>query len=216
MSAPTHRSLVDLLPADLLEKLRTAGQVKDFTDRQMIHAQADNSIGLSIILEGRVRFGHYTEQGTFYLTGILGPGHCYGEVTLFADRLRAYQAEAFGQTHVLMIGRNAFNALYDEEPSFARAVTQTITQRLYESLDFADDLRRLTIEQRIARLLLRTARLGGLDDGVLPLRQTDLAFSLGISRVSVGKALDTLQQRKVISLGYGSIRIADATRLAVP
>lgn len=207
MPIPTHQSLVDLLPPKLLRLLEAAGTTRFYHDGQVLHTQRADSVGLSIVLSGRVRFGLYTTDGSFNLSGILGRGHCFGEVTLFANRPRAYHAEAFGETEVLSIGRQAFNALYDAHPRFARAVTVTVTQRLYEALDTADDLRHRNIEQQIAMMLLRVARTGGFDDDEIPLRQSDIAFSLGKSRVSVGKALDRLRQRGLISLGYGSITI---------
>ncbi|MEM7704761.1 MAG: Crp/Fnr family transcriptional regulator [Pseudomonadota bacterium] len=210
---PVHQSLLELIPPKLLPTVKAAGTTRPYADGQVIHTQQAASVGLSIILRGRVRFGLYAETGAFNLTGLLGCGHCFGEATLFADRRRAYHAEAFGETEVLAIGKRAFDALHDAHPPFARAVTVTVTQRLYEALDIADDLRRRGVEQQIAMLLLRIARTGGFDEDDLPLRQADIAFALGMSRVSIGKALDRLSQRDLIQLGYGKITMIDRQAL---
>jgi CRP-like cAMP-binding protein len=209
MATTTHQSLLDLLPETLLPELSAAGSTRSYDDGQVIHTQHDASEGLSIILDGRVRFGLYTAAGSFNLTGILGRGHCFGEATLFANRPRAYHAEAFGDTRVLSLGKRVFDALHDAHPDFARAVTVTVTQRLYEALDTADDLRHRNTEQQIAMLLLRIARTGGFDNDDLPLRQADIAFYLGMSTVSIGKALDLLSKRGLIQLGYGRITMTD-------
>ncbi len=209
----THQSLLDLLPAAFLPELKAAGTIRSYDDGQVIHTQDAASVGLSIVMRGRVRFGLYAANGSFNLTGILGHGHCFGEATLFANRPRVYHAEAFGQAEVLSLGKGSFDALYDAHPHFSRAVTVTVTQRLYEALDIADDLRRRGVEQQIAMLLLRIARTGGFEEDDLPLRQADIAFALGMSRVSVGKALDRLKQRGLIRLGYGKITMTDRQAL---
>ena len=109
------------MPAALVSELTAHGATKRFDHGQLIHLQHAASAGLSVVLAGRVRFGLYTHKGAFFLTGILGPGHCFGEATLFADRPRAYHAEAFGQTDVLAVSRPVFDRLYKAHPELAKA-----------------------------------------------------------------------------------------------
>ncbi|MEL7297308.1 MAG: Crp/Fnr family transcriptional regulator [Pseudomonadota bacterium] len=200
-----HDSLLALMPRRLLAELKAIGARRHFADGQVIHTQQTMSVGLSIVLHGRVCFGLYTESGDYYLTAILGAGHCFGEATLFADRPRAYHADAFGDTEILSLTQRQFDHLYKREPRFSRAVTATVTQRLYEALDFSDDLRHRSVEQQIVRLLSRVQRLGGFGDGVLPMRQQDLVFSLGVSRARVCQALDRLRAAGVLETRYRTI-----------
>ncbi|MEM7764650.1 MAG: Crp/Fnr family transcriptional regulator [Pseudomonadota bacterium] len=200
-----HDSLVALMPRRLLADLKSMGVRRYFADGQVIHTQRTVLVGLSIVLKGRVCFGLYTESGDYYLTAILGNGHCFGEATLFADRPRAYHADAFGETEILSLTQRQFDRIYKREPRFARAVTATVTQRLYEALDFSDDLRHRSVEQQIVRLLSRVQRLGGFSDGALPMRQQDLAFSLGVSRARICQALDRLREEGTVETQYGEI-----------
>ncbi|MEM1410602.1 MAG: helix-turn-helix domain-containing protein, partial [Pseudomonadota bacterium] len=70
-------------------------------------------------------------------------------------------------------------------------------------------LRRLRTDAKIVKQLLRLMQVGGFESNVVPVRQIDLAYALGLSRVSVGKALDDLQRGDLIRLGYGEIEILD-------
>ncbi|MEO1014310.1 MAG: Crp/Fnr family transcriptional regulator [Pseudomonadota bacterium] len=206
--------LMSLLSSDLVSAMTAAGRTILFEDGRTIHARGADQPGLSVILSGRVRFGVFSEEGAYYYTGLLNEGHCFGEATLFADMPRAYHADAVGETTVLSLTKTAFNRLFDDRPDFARAFLSTLTSRLYEALDFADDLRRLSLEAKVVKQLFRIQRVGGFEDDSLPIRQIDLAYALGVSRVSVGKALERLQARGLIQLGYGEIRVLDRKRLA--
>ncbi|MEM8936925.1 MAG: Crp/Fnr family transcriptional regulator [Pseudomonadota bacterium] len=205
--------LLTLLSAAEIRDLVAAGEERRFTDNQNIHARGSDLPGLSVIKSGRVRFGIFGEDGRYIQTGLLGQGHCFGEATLFANMPRAYDADAVGETVILSVSKKKFDDLCDAHPGIAKALLVTLTSRLYEALDFADDIRRLSIETRIAKQLFRFVASGGFSSETIPVRQTDLAYALGLSRVSVGKALETLKRRGLIELGYGEIRIADRAGL---
>jgi CRP-like cAMP-binding protein len=82
------------------------------------------------------------------------------------------------------------------------------TKRLHDALELLDDFRRLPLPALTAKLLLSLAP-SKHDPALVECNQADLAFTLGVSRVSVGKALAQLQRAKLLVLGYRTIRITD-------
>lgn len=214
MEPSQNQPLLALLPDKTSKALTAIGDKKRFDDGQTIHGRGSQQLGLSIILSGRVRFGVFNVDGDYYQTGLLSEGHCFGEATLFANMPRAYHAEAVGDTVILAIGKKKFEKALDEHPDLARALLSTLTNRLYEALDFTDDLRRLPLDANIAKMLFRIEKIGGFAGGAIPIRQIDLAYSLGVSRVSAGKSLDRLQCDGLIKLGYREINILDRRGLA--
>ncbi|MEL7519558.1 MAG: Crp/Fnr family transcriptional regulator [Pseudomonadota bacterium] len=213
MALSINPPLFTLLPGSLVEAVTSAGVEVAFDDGQTIHSKGQDRPGLSIVLSGRVRFGAFSEEGAFVQTGLLGKGHCFGEVTLFSHKPRAYHADAFGQTRILQIGKSKVERLIADHPAIATALLATLTSRLYDALDFADDLRSLKLEARVAKQLWRFAVSDEIGNDVIPIRQNDLAYALGLSRVSIGKALKVLQDLELIELGYGAITIVDRARL---
>ncbi len=207
MTPFTETTLAHLLPAPLMRTLKASGRTTTYADGQFIHNRGNQEAGLSIILFGHVRFGIYDPAGSYTQASILGEGHCFGEATLFMDAPRAYDAESLGSTSLLTISAEMMKRLMADHADLSQALLRTLTHRLYAALDVADDLRTASKEDRVEKHLRRLIQMGGFDDNVLPIRQIDLAFALGLSRVSVGKALDTLQNRGVIRLGYGEIEI---------
>lgn len=218
MDTRSPLSILPLLSPSLITELLAAGEKRHYEPGQLIHSRGGGQAGLSIILSGAVRFGIYSEDGEYIQTGLLNEGNYFGEATLFAHRPRVYDAEAYGKTEVLDIKKSKFEQLLDDHPPLARAMLQTMTNRLYFILDFVDDLRTRSVEGRVARQILRWQQSTNDDnhqnDNTVSIRHSDLAFALSLSRVSVGKALDTLKRSGAISLGYGKIEIHDTRRLS--
>lgn len=205
-----NQPLLPLLSKNVRDALIAAGRTAIYSDGQFIHQRGEGGPGLSIILTGRVRFGIYAKTGTYIQTSVLNAGHCFGEATLFADAPRAYDADALGETKIVEISKPRFETLLEQTPGFANALLVSLTTRLYEALEFADDLRTLSPEARILKLLTRLTHSGGFGEKAIPVRQIDIAYTLGLSRVSVGKALNELQRQGQLRLGYKEITVVES------
>ncbi|PQA85957.1 Crp/Fnr family transcriptional regulator [Hyphococcus luteus] len=206
------RPLLSLLPEGLAARLSAAATPVDYDDGETIHSRGDDKPGLSIIQSGAVRFAIPGADGSYITTSILGPGHCFGEAILFAHLPRAYDAIAVGETRVEQISKPRFDRIFDEEPALARLMLEATTQRLYAVLEFLDDVRRLPLLVRTAKMIAGMARSAKNAEEV-ECSQSDLAFTLGVSRVSIGKALSGLQDERLIVLGYGRIGVPDRAAL---
>ncbi|WP_428409742.1 Crp/Fnr family transcriptional regulator [Hyphococcus sp.] len=206
------KPLAALLPEAIAARLSAAASVIEYDDGETIHSRGDVKPGLSIIRSGAVRFAIPGADGTYSTTSILGRGHCFGEATLFAGLPRAYDAIAIGKTVIEQIAKPRFDRIFDEEPALARALVIAMTIRLYSVLDFLDDVRRLPLDVRTAKVIATMAS-SSKQKKEIECSQTDLAFTLGVSRVSIGKALARLQDEGLIELGYGRIGVPDRKRL---
>lgn len=204
--------LMALLPEPLQARLFEAASAVDYDDGETIHSRGDIKPGLSIIRSGSVRFAIPGADGSYLASSILGPGHCFGEATLFARLPRTHDAIAVDATVIAQISKTRFDRIFDEEPDLARLMLVATTQRLYSVLDFMDDLRRLPLPVRTAKLIAAMAR-SAKQASEVECSQSDLAFTFGVSRVSIGKALGRLQNEGLIRLGYGRIAIPDTKRL---
>jgi len=204
--------LLSLLPQELAARLKGAASTVSYQDGETIHSRGEVKPGLSLVRSGGVRFANPGADGSLVTTSVLGPGHCFGEATLFARLPRAYDAIAVGATVIDQITKARFDRIFDEEPMLARKLLEAMTQRLYSVLELLDDMRMLPLPLRTAKLILgmttQAKRVGEVE-----CNQSDLAFTLGVSRVSIGKALSELQNEGLISLGYGRIGVDDPKTL---
>jgi len=206
-------ALGDLLTPRLAARLREGGTPVRYADRALIHARGDIKPGLSMVRSGSVRFGNPGSDGSYIVITVMGPGQCFGEFSLFADLPRTHDAVAIGETVVDQISRAAFDAILDEEPELSRIMLTAVTGRLHAAMELIDDMRRLPLPVRAAKLIRQMAAATGRRDHIR-CTQTELAFALGVSRVSSGKALGRLQALGLVEPGYGQIAIPDPAQLA--
>lgn len=205
-------AFMDLLPEDAANRLKDAATLTSYGDGQLIHNRGDDKPGLSIVHTGAAQAGVLGEDGSFVLTSILGPGQIFGEFTLFAGLPRTHDMTASGPTEIYQLTASRFTALYDSDPAISRALLSSSLARTHLLLEMMDAIRRLPLPARTAKVLvnmMQTTR----DQDRFECRQSDLAFTLGVSRMSLNKALKELAEAGLIETGYGVIKLVDRPRL---
>lgn len=175
----------------------------------MIHSRGDAAPGLSIVRAGAVKVGNVGQDGSYLTTSVLGVGQCFGEFTLLAGLPRTHDATAVGATVVDQVPGKSFMRLYEAEVELSRALLTIALRRTHGLLEFVDDMRRLALPVRIAKFLLHNSTAAEF-----VVRQEEIAFTFGVSRVSMGKVLKELELEGLIKRGYGRIQILDRSLLA--
>jgi CRP/FNR family cyclic AMP-dependent transcriptional regulator len=204
--------IVELMPDALAGRVRAAAKPTRYQDGQLVHARGDLQRGLSIVRSGAVRFGNAGEDGSYVTTTVMGPGQSFGEFTLFGDLPRTHDATAVGATVIDYLDHARFQRLLADAPELWRILMIATTKRLHDALELLDDFRRLPLPALTAKLLLALPP-SKADLTLVACNQADLAFTLGVSRVSIGKALAQLQKAGLLVLGYRMITIRDRAAL---
>lgn len=201
-----------LLPDHLRHALGEVSVSRHYVDGEMIHGRGDRKPGLSIVRSGAVRMCNFGADGSVITTAVLGPGQIFGEFTLLTDLPRTHDAVAVGRVAVDQVGRAAYEALVSREPGLLRILAEATARRLHAVLELLDDIRRLPLPVLTAKLLLGMARVS-TQPGVIHCNHSDLAVTIGVSRVSIGKTLKQLQSAGLLEQRYGRIEIADSAAL---
>ena len=131
-------SLASFLTPDLLAGLCAAGTRMSYADRALVQWRGDARPGLSIVHDGAVQIGNPGLDGSFVVTSILGPGHCFGEMTLFGDLPRTHDAVAVGATVIDQVSPAAYERFAEANPPLTRAILAMMARRLHVLLEFAD------------------------------------------------------------------------------
>ena len=209
-------ALLPLLPPATREALLAAAVPVHYPDGALVHARGDRKPGLSVVRSGTVRIGNPGADGSYTTTSILGPGHCFGEFTLFADLPRTHDVVAIGDVVIDQISAPRVMALYDADPKLGWALLCLATRRLHALIEFIEDLRRLPLPVQLAKHLLAMTRQHepATAPASVALVQDDLASMFGVSRVSIGKALRRLAADGLVEIGYGRLTLPDRPRLA--
>jgi len=204
--------LLASLPANLKDAIKEAAVTLQYDDGQPIHAREDGIQALSIIRSGAVRMGHVDINGTYSGIAILGPGQFFGEFTLFAGLPRRFDAVSSGTTIIDEINQTRFDRLLSNHRGIRSHFLSSLAHRLHAALEAVDDMRRLPLKVRVAKTLYMMQKADKNGER-LKVTQSDLADLLGVTRVSVNKALCDLQDQAMIKRAYGHIEIPSTAAL---
>ncbi len=205
-------ALFDLLPQGLRDAIIAIASLERYSAGKLIHSRGDSTPGISIVRTGMVNIGVYGLDGTFVVASVLGPGEAFGEFTLFTDLPRTHDVSALGNCEVYQIPGKPFLRLCDERPQILSALLKSNLVRTHMLLEMLDAMRRLPVLERTAKTILSMSYTSG-SATELVCRQNDLAQSIGVSRVTLGKVLKQLEAEQLINIGYGKIGLYDRHQL---
>ncbi|MGB8223132.1 MAG: Crp/Fnr family transcriptional regulator [Polyangiales bacterium] len=183
-----------------------------YSDGDLIQSRGDKSPGLSIVRAGAVRVGNVGADGAYLTMVILGPGQTFGEMTLFADLPRTFDAHAYGPTTIGHINKARFDVLLRDNPEIAEVFLRSLSTQLHAALEYIEDLRRLPLAVQVAKVLSAMIKMQK-NSADLEATQQSLASTIGVTRIAVAHALAELEKKGLLRRGYRRIEIPDVTSL---
>jgi CRP-like cAMP-binding protein len=208
--------VLDVLPSHVREALLAAGTRVRFSDGQMVQNRGSPAAELVVVLKGHVRMMTLCADGSELLSGILGPGQQFNEVTLFAHATRTHDAVAVGDTELLVLNAVCYRQFALDHPEIIQALLVSNVQRVHQLVELLNDVRALPKTVVLARILYKNAwSLGGAEAKSvdLDIAQDDIAMFLGISRVYLNRIFSQLSEAGLIALSYRKVRVLDMALL---
>ncbi len=172
-------------------------------------APADEWVGVA---KGAVRVSSVSLSGRQIALTYVEPGTWFGDISLFDGLPRTHDANAHGDTTLLVVRKADFKELLAQHVELYDALLRLNCRRLRLMFDVVEDLNTLPLSARLAKQILLLARSYGMPEGEeirigLQLAQEDLAQLLGASRQRVNQELKGFERE-------GAVRI-EPTRLVV-
>ena len=166
--------------------------------------------GFVIVLSGRVEVFLTGPTGRDILLYSVEPGQSCVQSTLGLLGGEAYSGEALTATEarVVLVPRNTFLRLIDDDPGFRGFVFEAFAQRLQSMMHLLERVAFQRIECRLAQALLARA-----EEDRVNATHAELAALIGSAREVVSRRLDALARRGIVELERGTVRILDAETL---
>ena len=200
------------LPADVRDQLLGAGRRRSFVRGEIIQQRGDPGREFWHIESGSVQIGRYSLDGRLTLFALLGPGESFGEQAFLGEFPRMVDAMAGSEAVLIRIGEAELQALIESEPRAARILLKTMARMVQQAFDLVEASRNLSTLERTRQALFRLC--GAQDQEItVPVTQQELADLVGVSRVSLGKALGELEAEGAIRRKYGQIVVSDREAL---
>jgi CRP/FNR family transcriptional regulator len=171
---------------DVLEHLPVSS-ITEYGKGRVIYGPESPSNSIYLVVAGKVRLSQVAVDGSEVLLEIVRPEEIFGESAFLDSRYRSERATAIEMSKVMAWAVSDIEDLVTKRPRLAVALLQILAQRNAQSALRIESFAIDSVEQRLARSLLRfSERLGTLEeDGterMLPLTHSLLSQYVGTSR----------------------------------
>ena len=172
---------------------------------RMIYLQGTHPDRFYYLISGSVRSFISSSTGEERVLAIHRAGDLMGEASFFDGCPRVTSAMAVEDCRILPIGRAQLDAAFQRHPELALPMLQHLA-RTVRLLSGHVGAASLPARQRIARWLL--SQPAGAD-GALKATHEGIGQAVGLSRVTVSRALGELAAQGLVELGYRSVSVLD-------
>ena len=199
----------DFLPVDdsATSRLTRMGRVQWFAPHSIVLIKGDFSDGVYVILQGRVKtFVSEPDGGEIVLT-VLGPGECFGEMTLDGGP-RVASVITLENVSCSVISRAALRAAIAGDPECALWMIELLIARTRLATRLIKDLALRDVYQRVTRLLQGLAQERSGESVVSErLSQQEIAHRVGASRDMVSRVIKELIAGGYIAMEHKAITL---------
>lgn len=202
-----HPQTTPLRPQDV-EGLARFIDVRRLAAGEPVQRAGEIPAAVCIVREGCLELAVHDPGGRMVIQ-TLRAGDIDGDIQILLGVPMPYETRANTETTCLMVGRSQFDELLATHPQVSRRWLTSVSQRLARSHSRLTSLLGQPLEVQVAQLLLEER----VDD-VVSLPQTTVAALLGVRRPSVNRVLRKFARGGLVEIGYGTVRVLDATALA--
>jgi len=171
-----------------------------------------------IIETGQVRISLPGSDGREVTLAHLGPGDCFGEMSMLDGEPRSAAVTAVDETAVLIGTRDDFMRSIEANPRIAMNLLVMMSTRLRAANEIIESLSFLDVQGRVARLLLDVAQKEGVEvpEGLqipLPYTRQEMANIVSTSRETLTRVLKNFERLRYLRLMRRKAIILNAPRL---
>lgn len=212
---PLFSRVDDVTLAHCAESLRS----RRYRRNETIFHQGDPGDSLYVIESGSVKIvlpDPEGQEGAIIAT--LGPGDFFGELALLDGEEHSATAVALEPTDAMILRRDAFDRLVDDEPLLRRALFAGLVGELRRLTNHVGELHFLNLPGRLARRIVRMAREAdpaatGEVRLSWPFSQSELAAMIGGTRQTVNRLLADFSAEGLIRIERDTLVVPDLDRL---
>ncbi|MFZ6001334.1 MAG: Crp/Fnr family transcriptional regulator [Bacteroidota bacterium] len=213
-------NLYDILCPHKVKTMAERHSFNYFKKDEFIYFQHEEARYIYMIANGRVRIGHYLDDGQEVISAILTTGEIFGELALAGEEKRRDFAQAMdSNTTVCPLSVEDLKNLMKDNKELSFKLLKLVGLRLMklerklELLVFKD------ARTRIVEFLKDAASWKGKKVGfetLIPTRLThkDIAALTGTSRQTVTTVLNDMKEKNLINFDRKRILIRDLEKLA--
>jgi CRP-like cAMP-binding protein len=192
--------------------LARASKLQHVEKGEMLFCQSDPSEAAYVVRTGNISIVLLSPDGREMAINEMHSGDVFGELGILTQKPRSTSAIAQTRSQILVIPKQAFLKVMDEEPQLARLILEITANRLQMSGQRESALAFMDAQARLARLLLQLDKKEQ-ERGYITISQEELAQRTGLIRQTVAKALGKWRRAGWLITGRGHILILNRKML---
>jgi CRP/FNR family transcriptional regulator, cyclic AMP receptor protein len=211
-------NLYNMLCPHKVKRMAEKHEFIKYKRQQFIYMPDDSATHIYMVVNGKVKVGHYLEGGEEVLSAILTTGEIFGELAMAGEERRKDFAQAMEETVICPLTIDELKMLMYDNKELSFKILKLIglrimkLERKLELLVFKD------ARTRIVEFLKDVAAWRGKKVGYETLIQTslthkDIASLTGTSRQTVTTILNELKDQNLINFNRKQILIRDLDTL---
>jgi len=202
------------LAAEQIETIAGHSQLIEFPKGTSVFNRGDAAVGLYILLEGQLKLGVTSPQGSEKIISIVSPGESFGEAILFLERQFPVYAQAILDSQVLLVPKSLIFSMLDNDPLFSRKMLAGLSIRMHQLVQDIEMLSLQSCTQRFIGYLLQiSADAPDASNITLPASKTTIASLLNLTPETLSRTLAKLQQLELIEVNGKDVMITDVKKL---
>jgi CRP/FNR family transcriptional regulator len=198
------------LPDDQLSAIRQIALEKQYNKGQTIFSEEDETKGLFVVVDGRVKIYKVSSEGKEQILHIIEAGQSFGEVTVFTGQQMPANAQSLTKSRLLLFPRSAFVGLVTANPSLALNLLAIMSKKLRQFAVQIENLSLKEIPARLASYLIYLAEEQGSADAItLNVSKGQLASLLGTIPETLSRIFAKLSGQNLIRVEGPKITLLD-------
>ena len=204
--------------ADSIDRLAACSLIETAPKNRSLFQAGDEVDGLRILIDGLIRIWINDSEGHELTLTLIEPGEAFGEIALLDGDLRSASATVADASQMLLLKRDAFNAVLDDDSKLARHLILLLCDRLRRNTQdlhgFAFQDLRARLCQKLYELAMAHAEMDGKGAKMTrKFSQTEFAQMLGATREAINKRLSAMSFDGIVVIKSGWIEIPDLAAL---
>ena len=194
-----------------IERLAAGSVRRNFPKGRTIVAEGEPSQSLYVLLSGRAKVQRSDTEGKEVILSVLGPGECFGEMSLIDDAPRSASVITLESSDFMSIAKESFKAILASSPEICLRIMRGLVKRLREADKKIETLALLDVYGRVARVLLDFSEEVGNDRVVKnKLPRQEIAKMIGASREMVSRVMKGLEtEGYIVPMPEGKIMLRE-------
>lgn len=177
--------------------------------------EGDAGHEMYVIQKGHVQITRRA-RGTDMPVAVLPPGEFFGEMAIINRRPRTATATTLDEAHLLVLDGSTFEAMVRGNAEIAIRIMNKLAERLQQVTEQLEVLLLQDTNHRVVYQLHKLAATNGQPDelGVrIDISTDELAASIGVPPSEVRKALEKLEQARLVHKQLGSLHLPHPGKL---